>query len=247
MSKERLIKEQARQALKGNMTVLVAGFLMLVSAVLVFFYLPYFGAYLFNIVNASTDEIYSGKEIWYLLLSGTSMLIALFFTPLINGYMKLATDSAIRGSCEMTGLFYYFSSPSKYFRTLVVNAGLACVFSVLTVPLVLAGRLLPDSVPEAAVSAALVVWQLLIYLFFIHYPLAAYALDDTRALHYYIFGCIGFSFRYSGALFKLIISMFGWVALCFFVLPALYVVPYMTVTLMNSARWLFAMNHKIQD
>ena len=64
-------------------------------------------------------------------------------------------------------------------------------------------------------------------------------------MHFYLFGCIGFSFRYSGALLRLIFSMFGWIALCFFVLPALYAVPYISVALMNSARWLFAMNQKI--
>lgn len=39
--------------------------------------------------------------------------------------------------------------------------------------------------------------------------------------------------------------MLGWIALCFFIIPTLYVVPYLAVTLMNSARWLFAMNNKI--
>jgi hypothetical protein len=37
------------------------------------------------------------------------------------------------------------------------------------------------------------------------------------------------------------LSFAGWFALCFFVVPALYVLPYFAVAAANSARWLFEM------
>jgi hypothetical protein len=183
--------------------------------------------------------------LWYLLLEFGALVLAAVFSPLINGFFRLAADTAVKGGCEINSFFYFFSSPRRYFRTLAVNMGLCALYSLLTAPLAVAGRLLGDVLPAPAITAVLVIWQIFVYIFFIHYPLAAYAINDSRQAYYYVFGFIGFSFRYSGALIKLIFSMLGWIALCFFIIPTLYVVPYLAVTLMNSARWLFAMNNKI--
>ena len=227
MSRERIIKQQARESLRGNITALIAGFLALA------------------VMGVMSGEVTGDSFLWYLLLEFGALVLAAVFSPLINGFFRLAADTAVKGGCEINSFFYFFSSPRRYFRTLAVNMGLCALYSLLTAPLAIAGRLLGDVLPAPAITAVLVIWQIFVYIFFIHYPLAAYAINDSRQAYYYVFGFIGFSFRYSGALIKLIFSMLGWIALCFFIIPTLYVVPYLAVTLMNSARWLFAMNNKI--
>ena len=215
MSRERIIKQQARESLRGNITALIAGFLALAVMGVIIFDVPVFAAYLLNLVDAESGEVTGDSFLWYLLLEFGALVLAAVFSPLIN---------AVKGGCEINSFFYFFSSPRRYFRTLAVNMGLCALYSLLTAPLAIAGRLLGGVLPEPAITAVLVIWQIFVYIFFIHYPLAAYAINDSRPAYYYVFGFIGFSFRCSGALIKLIFSMLGW---------------------MNSARWLFAMNNKI--
>lgn len=245
MNKERIIKKQAREALRGNMTALIAGFLTITVALVAVYYIFVTPAVALSVVDPDTDAVADDKELLYMLLALGALALSMFVSPLVNGFLKLAADTAVEGRCEIADLFYYFSRPSLFFRTLAVNAVLISIFAIISLPVDLAALVLGDSVPEAVVVIVKVIWRLFAYIFFVHYPLAAYALDEKRPVHFYLFGCIGFSFRYSGALLRLIFSMFGWIALCFFVLPALYAVPYISVALMNSARWLFAMNQKI--
>ena len=245
MSRERIIKKQARESLRGNFAALIAGMLALAAAAVILSNLPAFGAYLLGLVNADTDEITDGNFLWYLLLEFGTIVLALFISPLVNGFFKLAADTAVKGRCDINSFFGCFSAPRFYFRTIALNAGLCAVYAVLTAPVAVAGKFLGGIVPEPAVIAVLVIWQILVYIFFIHYPLAAYALNGNHPMYHYLFGLAGFSFRYSGALLKLVFSMIGWIALCFFVIPCLYVIPYLSVTLMNSARWLFELNNKI--
>ena len=118
--------------------------------------------------------------------------------------------------------------------------GLIVLFSAIAAPADVAVRLLENSGDLFVILASVVsvIWKLLIFIFFIHYPLAAFALDDSRGIFRYLFCYIGFSFRHCGALIRLLLSMLGWIALCFFVVPAVYSIPYLEVALMNSARWL---------
>ena len=207
MSKERIIKKQAREALRGNMTALIAGFLTITVALVAVYYIFVTPAVALSVVDPDTDAVADDKELLYMLLALGALALSMFVSPLVNGFLKLAADTAVEGRCEIADLFYYFSRPSLFFRTLAVNAVLISIFAIISLPVDLAALVLGNSVPEAVVVIVKVVWRL--------------------------------------ALLRLIFSMFGWIALCFFVLPALYAVPYISVALMNSARWLFAMNQKI--
>ena len=40
------------------------------------------------------------------------------------------------------------------------------------------------------------------------------------------------------------ISFSGWLLLCFFVVPALYVIPYVSVSALTSAKWLFQLDER---
>ena len=105
MSRERIIKKQARESLRGNFAALIAGMLALAAAAVILSNLPAFGAYLLGLVNADTDEITDGNFLWYLLLEFGTIVLALFISPLVNGFFKLAADTAVKGRCDINSFF----------------------------------------------------------------------------------------------------------------------------------------------
>jgi hypothetical protein len=95
-----------------------------------------------------------------------------------------------------------------------------------------------DDFGGVIMSAVMIVWGLFVYMILVHYPLFLYAVDDGKPVWHYAIGLVGFSFRHFGALLRLLFSMIGWIALCFFVVPVIYVAPYLITACANSARWL---------
>lgn len=242
MKKERIIKQQARQALKGNLTALIVCLLAAAVVAVLLDNILYIFAIPLGIVDANASKVTDGMELWYTLMSSGVSVLAIIASPLLNGFLKAAAKTAANGKCTAADALYYYRKPLRFFKTLVVNLGLALLFAVLSAPLDYLVSVLGAEGEWTSVlmTAGTVVWKILLYIFLLHYPLAAYALDGSRSPFYYIFGLIGFSFRRCGALIKLLLSMLGWIALCFFVVPAFYVVPYLAVAAMTSAKWLFA-------
>ena len=129
MSKERIIKKQAREALRGNMTALIAGFLTITVALVAVYYIFVTPAVALSVVDPDTDAVADDKELLYMLLALGALALSMFVSPLVNGFLKLAADTAVEGRCEIADLFYYFSRPSLFFRTLAVNAVLISIFA----------------------------------------------------------------------------------------------------------------------
>ncbi len=94
----------------------------------------------------------------------------------------------------------------------------------------------------ALATVLTVLIRVMLYMLLAHYPLMRYALDENIGAGACVFGTLGFSLRRFGKLFKLALSFAGWFALCFFVVPVLYVLPYFAVAAVNSARWLLQMD-----
>lgn len=241
MSKEKAIKKQARDALVGNISVLIAEGAAIFVLFLLLDYAAYFAGVLLGIIDINTSEITAGSELTFLLLSLGQITLTAIISPLVNGFLKAAANTAIHRHCEASDLFYFFSDSLLYFKTLVINMALCMIWLIFSVPFELVFNSIFDDGGFVGILNAVVVvlWKVIIYLIFVHYPLAAYAIDDSKSLRRYVFGYIGFSFRKIGEILKLIFSMFGWILLCFFILPMIYVVPYLAVATMNSARWLF--------
>ena len=86
MSRERIIKQQARESLRGNITALIAGFLALAVMGVIIFDVPVFAAYLLNLVDAESGEVTGDSFLWYLLLEFGALVLAAVFSPLINGF-----------------------------------------------------------------------------------------------------------------------------------------------------------------
>ena len=240
MKREKLIKQQARAALKGNLSSLVAAMGMIALCVTTLVMLFYLLVIALRLIDVESDELKTGMELPFACVYIFCCMLGVTAVPMVNGFMRMAADAAAKGSCEVAELFYYYRSPLRFFKSVVVDMGLLVLFAVLTAPAEIAVKLLADSGDFLVIASTVVsvIWKILIFIFFIRYPLAAFALDDRRGIFRYLFCYIGFSFRRSGALIRLLFSMLGWIALCFFVVPAVYSIPYLEVALMNSARWL---------
>ena len=252
MNTEKIIKQQARDALHGNMSKLIfaAGFAALTMLTLE--YLEYLAALFTGVADKEFDSVLDPMFIPYLAVSLLFTAAVLFASPLINGFLRMAAFTALEKDCDSTQVFRYFRDARLYFKTVLINLALYLMVSV-PASLLDVGRYLRLAFPDlfdagAGFTAERLLTVLtglvsgligvLCYLLFAHYPLMRYALDDSISAADCVFLKTGFSFRHFGQALRLALSFAGWFALCFFVVPALYVLPYFAVASANSTRWL---------
>ena len=239
MQKEKIVKQQAREALRGNFSILIAGLAALVVTFLMVLYLGYLIEIPLGIIDAETEEIKDSMQTYDLLVTLGQSFLLMALSPMLNGWLHTAARAVISGKSEMSDLFYFFGSAVRYFKTVVLNLSLCVLAAALITPLeVVKNIFFNDDFGGAIMSAVMIVWGLFVYMILVHYPLFLYAVDDGKPVWHYAIGLVGFSFRHFGALLRLLFSMIGWIALCFFVVPVIYVAPYLITACANSARWL---------
>lgn len=247
MSKEKLVKKQAREALKGNAVPVIMGILVFVMALILAENIRYWFWIYFDAIDLELEVMNAGSDLPYYSVMAATVVITVALSPFFNGAIKSAANAVINKKNEFTDVLYFFKGAKRYFKTLLINMALFVIFAAPSSLLDNGLSALTDTVPDSnpvywvlSFFAALVsvIVKFFLYAWFIHYPLCLYAVDDSRGAAKYIFGYIGFSFRHFGAFFKLFFSMFGWICLCFFVAPMFYVVPYYLAASINSARWL---------
>lgn len=256
MKTETYIKEQARAALRGNMSKLLAAAGVAALAFLLLEYLEYLVLLLFGVIDADTEKMINGKEPLLISITVIYTGVMVLASPLLNGFVRMAAEVAVKKDCQSPDVFYYFQGGYRYFKTVVLNLLLFLMFFVASSALNISGflqMLAPDlfnATPSLSAEGFLTVFagiltavlRVLIYMLLVHYPLFSYAFDERQSVAICAFGTIGFSVRHFWQLFRLMLSFAGWFALCFFVVPALYVLPYFAVAAANSARWLFELD-----
>lgn len=252
MSSESIIKAQARASLKGNLVTLIAAIgLCFAVAVLIDSIvgtaLTCLGAYDFE-----SGEIRDDKKLLYALGNVFSFGALALFSPLINGTIRLAADAAKTGKAKIGDLLYFFEGAGRYLKTLALNLSLFLPVLILsfvldpTYLLELFGLINTDAPFDDLLSGSLfllsviigVAVKLALYFIFVHYPLFAYSMGEAESATYCVFGLLSFSIKSFPAAIKLFFSFTGWIMLCFFVVPAIYVLPYMLVAMSNSVKWL---------
>lgn len=254
MKTEKFVKQRAREALKGNLVQLIAAMAMVFAAVMLTEIVQTILILLTQKVDMNTGEVISDENIIYYAIVAGSVAVLLFASPLLNGFFKAAANAVEYGDCEARDVFFYFRSAGLYFKTVAVDLLLYLMFAVITGVFNFSNYLsllLPNGAGSAGEYALVVavavltgVIYVLAYMFFVHYPLMIYALHSDISVSKCVFGSIGFSFKHFGKLFKLILSYFGWFALCFFVVPALYVIPYFYAGSLLSAKWLLELDRR---
>lgn len=240
MSKEKLIKKQAREAMKGNTVPIIAGIAMTLIILILLENASYIFWIMFDAVDLELETMNAGSDIPYFAVLAGAVILATFLSPVLNGMFKTASNAVINKKCEALDVFYFFKGGRRYLKTMLINMVLFLIFGTLTsaVQSGLTAFMGNDGALGTAAAIISGVFKFLIYAWFVHYPLCLYAIDDSKSAARYMFGYIGFSFRHFWAFIRLSFSMLGWILLCFFVAPILYVGPYALCAAINSARWL---------
>lgn len=254
---EKQVKQQARAALKGNFTQLIATAGLAATAVILVQCAQTIALLLTDCIDINTQEIVDSRYFYFLAVVAGSSALTLLISPLFNGFIKAAVNTAVKKTCEAGDAFYYFRGAGRYFKTLLINLILFLFFSIITNafnPANYLQKLFPqwyeqglsfnlESTAVVAAETVATVVKIIVFMLFVHFPLLAYALNDNISVGRCVFVNIGFAFKNVGKLFRLVMSFIGWFALCFFVVPLIYVVPYYTVAAATSARWLYEMDN----
>jgi hypothetical protein len=257
MKTNQLIKKQARLLLKGNWVPLIIGLsavlLAVLLAVLTALCLETALLYLFDLVNSEgtiSDNISSCITV------GCATLLMLL-SPLLNGVLKMCANLSVNHQTYVSEMFYFFSSPGLYLKTILVNLLVLLSFAVMSA-LTDIYRIIViftnqdfgsegiSPVMVLLLVAALIVSviiKILLYAILVHYQMFVYSFGDKGFAESTIL-LLPFAFKHFGKLMRLSLSFAGWFALCFFVLPALYTVPYFAVSSANMVKWLLQTESK---
>lgn len=256
MSTEKVIKNQAKDSLKNNWSVIIAAVLAVCAVVVLIDALMYGFGFFTKSIDTDTGLVKEGKKQIFTFVAYGALTVAILVSPLINGLFKMFGNTSLYNRTEISDLFYFFKGGHRYFKTLFINITLLFIFSVLAYGLdaysyacyVLGASLQSgfsfdsDTLILIVFFIASVIIKVIIYLLFVHFPLVAYSFDDSMPVSKYMFGFIGFSFRHFAKTVKLVISFIGWIVLsCAFVVPAFYTLPYLMTTMTTSAKWLFSL------
>ena len=243
MSTEKIIKKQARLALRGNWSVMIAAVAVVCTVLILIEALFYFFCFFSGIVNVNTGAV-------------VKFLLILNISPLINGVVRLFCNASLGKDADIFELFYFFRSAKRYLKTLLVNFVLMLIYSVLSYAFdayfyasqALNADLIRDFnfnlITLALVGAflATVIIKAAVFLLFAYYPTIAYSFNDSLPARRYMFGFIGFSFRHFAESAKLVLSLVGWIVFsCLLVVPVIYTLPYAGVSAATSAKWLFSL------
>ena len=110
MKTEKLVRQQARDSLKGNHTILMASVGLIFLTYLLLFFLRQILMIMTGEINIYTGEADTGfmKMGWFISIGYVSALFLV--SPLINGFLHASANAALKNSCSTLDLFYYFGS-----------------------------------------------------------------------------------------------------------------------------------------
>lgn len=245
MNSNIILKKQALSYLrKNNWTTAIGGFfVMLLPTILVFLLLASVTSF-FNFDNPGIID-----ETGILFSEIVSLIILFLSTPIITGYLKLCYNISKGNNAEISDVFYFFSK-KNYTKALAVNL---IVFGLML--LMFLAFILPSFVfalmYEAlkakiylVLSSALLVVAVVAFIFgstrFIIIPCVLFedeSLDVSTIIRY----GLGYAKTKQKETYTLLLTFFPYFLLCFFVVPCIFVVPYLMVTLMTHGKWITAL------
>lgn len=238
------LKRNAKDALRGNWgnaigILVVYGIISYAATMIAMVFYPF--RELFALMQnpaadiADISALYPKMGTMWLV----SVLLSIFFlAPLSGGYLKVWLDRSRGQHTTIKTLFWMFSSRyTAYLKTYVwmllfvflwsmlFSAAIGIILAItLTIPL-LGGLLMIG----ALIGLILVIlrYEMALYLF-IDNPEMGYRniLNESKRL------MVGNLWRYIG----LSLSFIGWILLCILIIPALWVSPYIGVTMANFYR-----------
>ncbi|MBQ1506812.1 MAG: hypothetical protein IIZ36_00095 [Ruminococcus sp.] len=252
MSSEKIIRSQARASLKGNLVTLIAALGLCCAVAAAVEAAVYTVLMCLGVFDLETGELKESMQLVYTLGNVAAFAVCALLSPLLNGLIKTAFGAAKNGKAEIGDMLYFFGGAARYLKTLVINLSLSMLIIIpgfaldLTYIFQVFGIVSAETAFDSVLNAFLYLFsvafgtavKLALYFIFMHYPLFAYSIGESESITHCIVGMLPFSIRHHGAVLKLFFSFTGWILLCFFVVPVIYVLPYMLVAMTDSVRWL---------
>ena len=258
MNTEKTITLQAKNSLKNNWTVLITALLFIFASVLAISVLQSLILIAMRWVDTTTGDPKSGRELYVNISDIVFIAVLYLISPLVNGFFKMVYTTANNYKPEFYELFFYFKGFSRYFKTLFLNLFffiiiLFCAFAFdfgYVVNLIIdslfngseeIGAVITEGIFNIFFMGISFILSSFMYLLFINYSAFMYADNCNKG----VFSCIGkgiaMGFKNFANSLKLFFRFIGWFTLCFFIIPALYVLPYISATFATSAKWLISL------
>lgn len=252
MSTEKIIKNQAKVSLKGNWTLLIVSIMFALIIVIAVQQLASLILVILGAVELESGDIKEDMQLLSYGVLGILYAIAFFLTPIVNGIIRMFCNISKGKSIEISDMFYFFKGVKRYFKTIFLNFiltfiyfSISSLFDLYNLISISTGRSINDGHSFDFLSTSLIlaylfsiIAKVLVYFIFIHYPLIGYSFYDNISIRKCIFELWGFSLNILGTTINLFLSFAGWILLCFFVVPAIYVLPYIITSFTTSAKWL---------
>ncbi len=255
MNAEKFVKQEAKKKLNGSWVRAVAG---LLTALLVPLIAVLIMEIAFSFLNVSDGTGFTDYMVFFLLFMAIAVAEIILFLPIVNGLIRMYCSLADKGTADVNDIFYFFETKRRYFAALRLS--LTVFFRCVVAAIVC---MVPASVC-AAVSeyiyqksfarsddltlvrtldvctviliilgiAALVVFALR-YLFSLSL-FSYYGYSPEQSLN----AGAAAAKRGNKSLVRLTASFIPWILLLFFVVPFLYVLPYMLCAYAVSVKYL---------
>lgn len=256
MSKEKTIKAQASSALSGNWVTAVAGLFFVFALGLIIYLCTQLAETIFGIWTEDGMLKEGGDTVFTVIISA-AVLGYVLISPVKNGFFKLCYNLSKGARADFGDLLYFFKR-NNYIDTvefnlliairIIINILLALIpyFLIKAATIIFSVQLLTTVTANEIFS----VINIILFILGIIIGLFLSVRLLTAEFAYIEFGNdFKTVFTASRAIVKsykkdlngLFYSFIAWISLCFFVLPAIYVIPYFTTSFANSSKWLLKM------
>lgn len=254
MKIEKQIRFQAKDALKNKWVSPISGLFVIIAAITLLVNLVYSAGFLTNIFNEE-GNLKNGFDIAFTTIVCTAVLIAVLISPLLNGFMKICYSLSKEEDTGFGDVFYFFLG-NKYFQTLQFNLiiSVRIIFNILIglIPFFILNSITYFfSIQLLTTVAANDIFGYVSTALFILGIIIGVLLSIKLIISEFVFiendgENLSDVFKTSRAVLKkhktdlnnLFYSFIPWIALCFFVLPSLYVIPYFTTSFATTSKWL---------
>lgn len=253
MKAEKIIRYQARQALNGNWVAAIAALFTVIVFYLLVFFIFSLSVSVFDIFQGD-DSVSTGNEVPYIIMLCFTFLLTVAISPVKNGFLRLCYKVQNDGDSEFREVFYFFSRIKLYFRAIQFNIFYALriilCFLIASAPYALF-TVITGCVSAFAGSA--VMYGDIFSVAGVFLSVCSIALGSLLSLRFlpaqFIFAAqLDYNAfaankqiidKHYKDFLKMTVSFIPWTLLCFFVLPALYVIPYFFTSTATSTKWLF--------
>lgn len=238
MEIEKKIRTQARGALVGKWSTAVAGLFVVFGVISIAACLLFAGVSGFDVYNED-DVLRQGSEPILCAVIGVVFLWLVIMSPIKNGFYRLCFNITNGRPAELSDIFYYFRN--GYFRTLGFNLrifirkllGALFCFSLYILNLFTFQNVILESLYFGIGVTATAIWFVrLLPSQFVFIEFCGMRVSDVLRLGSRL------GSEHLKDYLLLVFSYIPWVLLCFLVLPALYVIPYMNTALATTSKWL---------